>query len=471
MRWACILLPQLALDAVLRRRRDAADTPLALVAGPAQRRVLHAVNPAGRARGLRPGLTLMAARALAADLVTFDHDPDAPAHWQRFLAAWAYRFSSQVSLAFPHALVLEVQASLGLFGPWPRFEARLRTELDALGFRHRIVAAPHPAAARALANVHDGLAIADAGAMRAAVAALPLRRAGFAPEVATALSRMGLRRVADVLALPRAGLGRRFPADVLRHLQRISGEAPLPLAWYRPPDRFDGRVELGFEVESHQALLFPLRRLTADLAAYLAGRDGGVQRFELRLQHEHHADTVVGVGLLGTEREAGMLLEVARMRLERAEVPAPVRGLRLIARELPAFAPEHRELFDARPQQSMPWEQLRERLRGRLGDAAVQGLQVHADHRPEHASRPASSQAPAGTSAQPPRPGWLLPQAVPLRAAPLRFLAGPERIESGWWDGDVRRDYYRVETRQGQQAWVHAAPGATSEFMLHGLFA
>ncbi|NZA25655.1 DNA polymerase Y family protein, partial [Luteimonas sp. SJ-92] len=393
MRWACILLPQLALDGALRRRADAA-APLVLVAGGAQRRVLHAANPAARALGLRPGMALTAAQALATGFAVLDHDPREVLRWQRFLAAWAYRFSSQVSLRHPHALIVEIGASHGLFGPWPRFEERLREELAALGFRHRIVAAPNPAAARALANVHDGLAVPDGEALHRALGQLPVARAGFAPEVATALARMGLRRLAQVRALPRASLARRFPAAVLGHLDALWGDVAQPLEWYRPPDRFDARIELGFEVESHQALLFPLRRLTADLAAYLAGRDGGVQRFELHLEHEDAADSVVVVGLLGTEREPALLFDVARTRLERAGVPAPVRGLRLLARELPAFAPAHRELFEDRPQQSMPWEQLRERLRARLGDDAVHGLRVHPDHRPEHAWRGESAAKP-----------------------------------------------------------------------------
>ena len=53
MRWACILLPQLAMDGVLRQRADA-DAPLALLAGPPQRRRIQAVNEAARALGLKP---------------------------------------------------------------------------------------------------------------------------------------------------------------------------------------------------------------------------------------------------------------------------------------------------------------------------------------------------------------------------------------------------------------------------------
>jgi protein ImuB len=176
--------------------------------------------------------------------------------WQQFLAAWAYRFSSQVSVYYPRALLFEIESSLGLFGPWPQFEARLRQELTELGFRHRIVAAPNPAAARVLANLYDGLAVGDE-ALPHALAPLPIDRAGLDPAAATALSRMGLRTLAQVQALPRHTLARRFDASLLKHLDALTGQRPLALAFYQPPDRFDVRIELNFDVQSHQALLFP----------------------------------------------------------------------------------------------------------------------------------------------------------------------------------------------------------------------
>lgn len=469
MRWACILLPQLALDAVLRRRPDP-QAPLALIAGTPQRRVLQTVNAAARELGLRPGQSLTAAQALCRDFASVDYDPAEIERWHRFLAAWAYRFSSQVSLDYPRVLMLEVESSLGLFGPWPRFEARLREELTALGFRHRIVAAPNPAATRVLANVHDGLAVADQDELLRALGQLPVERIGLAREVATALSRMGLRRLGQVLALPRDSLARRFPAEVLRHLDHLTGARAVALNCYSPPDRFDVRLELNFDVESTQALLFPLRRLTADLAAFLAGRDSGVQRFELRLEHVEGEDSRVPVGLLSAEREAAMLFELARGRLEPLQVRAPVRALRLLAKDLPTFVPQHRELFEERPQQTLPWEQLRERLRARLGDEAVHGLCAHADHRPERAWLGDAPGKPAFQPLAAPRPGWLLREPQPLRE--VKVLAGPERIESGWWDGgDVRRDYYLVQTRAGQHGWAYRAVGEEGPLLLQGWFA
>ncbi|MDU8288898.1 DNA polymerase Y family protein [Pseudomonas syringae pv. actinidiae] len=471
MLWACVLLPQLALDGVMRRRSDP-DEPLALISGSAHRRVLQTVNPAARALGLRAGQSLTAAQALVPNFATVVHDPADTEDLQQLLAAWAYGFSSSVSLKYPRVLLMEIESSLKLFGPWPVFEARLREELTAQGFRHRIVVAPNPIAARMLANMHDGLSIECPHELRRTLEQMPLERIGLSRETATALTRMGLRNVRQVLALPRDTLARRFPASVLQHLDTLIGERPVALECYTPPDFFDVRIELNFDVESHQALLFPLKRLIADLALFLAGRDSGVQRFALHLEHVEGPETVIPVGLLSAERDPSMLFELARGRLEQVLVASPVRAVRLQARDLPDFVPAHRELFDERVQQTLPWEQLRERLRARLGDESVNGLCAQADHRPECAWQPQSPRKPALPARGCTRPGWLLrePQPLPVHAA--RIVAGPERIESGWWDGgDVRRDYYLVETANGQRAWAYRSVGEQGELLLHGWFA
>ncbi|WP_223513091.1 Y-family DNA polymerase [Pseudomonas sp. GL-B-19] len=471
MRWVCILFPQLALDAVLRQRPDP-DEPLALLTGPAQRRVLQAVNASARALGLRPGQSMTAAQALSKGFATAEYDAAEIEHWQQFLAAWAYRFSSQVSVHYPRAVVFEIESSLGLFGSWPAFEVRLRAELGELGFRHRIVAAPNPVAARVLANVYDGLVVPDNEALQHHLGQLPVDRIALEPVVATALSRMGLRTLSQVQALPRQSLARRFEAQVLKHLDALTGERRLALAFYLPPDRFDVRIELNFDVQSHQALLFPLRRLTGDLSAFLCGRDSGVQRFDLHLEHAGLPDSVIKVGLLSAERDPAMLFELARGRLEQVQVEAPVRGFRLCAEDLPSFVPQYQELFDDRPQQSLPWEQLRERLRARLGDEAVHGLRFQADHRPECAWQArVDSQLCAGLPGVQ-RPGWLLTEPQVIHEGSTRILMGPERIESGWWDGaDVRRDYYLIETRSGQQGWAYRAVGEGGPLWLQGWFA
>jgi protein ImuB len=70
------------------------------------------------------------------------------------------------------------------------------------------------------------------------------------------------------------------------------------------------------------------------------------------------------------------------------------------------------------------------------------------------------------------RPFWLLERLIRLPAMPMRLLAGPERIESGWWDDcDNGRDYYVIETHLGQRGWAFVPAGSANGWMLHGWFA
>lgn len=472
MDWVCIGLPQLALD---KRQREVADTtqPLALLSGPVQRRIVHVANIAAQQHGVRAGLSLANAQALCPGLQWHPFDPVATEQLRQRIAAWAYRFSAQVTTDFPDAVVLEIGRSRRLFGEWPELQARLREELRSWGITHRLCAAPYPMAAHVLAMAGDEFDAwgVDSHRVQAALGCLPVQRAGLDAASVLSLQRLGLRQLRQVFDLPRDGLARRTSPTLLLQLDRMRGLLPTPVRYYHPPDQFDVRIEFDAEVESHLALAFPLRRLIDDLGLFLSARDGGAQQLNLFLAHEGRPPTQVVVGLLSPERDPARLFELARTRLEQASCPAPVRALRVQVTHLPPFVPGTQDLFDSRSQQALTWSQLRERLRARLGDASVQGVGMRAEHRPELATL-AHATSDLAVLPEQLRPAWLLPVPRPLRERVLRVLSGPERIESGWWDGaDVRRDYYRVETTAGQQAWVFCAPGERGPYMLHGWFA
>ncbi|MFZ9967554.1 MAG: DNA polymerase Y family protein, partial [Steroidobacteraceae bacterium] len=69
------------------------------------------------------------------------------------------------------------------------------------------------------------------------------------------------------------------------------------------------------------------------------------------------------------------------------------------------------------------------------------------------------------------RPLWLFEPPRQIEARQLTLLRGPERIESGWWDGhDVRRDYYLARASSGARLWVYRCPGDDGGWWLHGVF-
>jgi protein ImuB len=464
---------------------------------------------------------LAASRALCATLQARTRDRPGEQRLLLSLAAWAYRFSSHVSLCEPDALFIEVGASLRLFGGWPALERRLRRELVTIGYAPAIAVAPLPAAARVLAAQHDGFFADQREPLLTALGCVPIAGSGLDGEAISLLYNVGARTLRDAFALPRPELARRIGPASLVALDRLRGIDHEILPLYEPPDRFEHRIELDDRIEAWPPLLFPLRRLCGELALFLAARDGGVQRYGLVLDHEDKPATRVTIELLTPQREARTLYELAHSRLERIALAAPVCGIALIATDLPEFRPRHQDLFEPQREQGLEWPELAERLRAHLGDDAVRRFAAAADHRPERAwcfvtgnqndprralspplpqarvrvapeAAAAETLAHSGSSATLTpalprqrergqsvasmsirnRPLWLLSRALPLRGPPPRILAGPERIESGWWDGgDTRRDYYVVQTREGQRAWAFLVPGSNDGWMLHGWFA
>jgi protein ImuB len=53
----------------------------------------------------------------------------------------------------------------------------------------------------------------------------------------------------------------------------------------------------------------------------------------------------------------------------------------------------------------------------------------------------------------------------------LQLLEGPERIETGWWDGrEVARDYYVARDDSGAELWVYRERLPPHAWYLHGVF-
>lgn len=476
MHWLAIHLPALPLEVY--PGALASPQPLAVGLDPRGERVLLC-NAAAQHRGVRPGLAAGAALALAADLHILPRHPKAEGESLARLAAWSIRFTPQVSLAPQNALVLDVAASLHLFGGAEAILAKVGVGVAGLGYGCTCCLAPTPGGALTLAGQGQGGVIPDRAALRSALAALPVTALGFDRREREELAAMGLRRVADLLRLPRAGLAERFGPDLVRRLRRLLGDESDPRPAFAPPARYAGRLELPAEVPEAAALLFACRRLIDELCGYLLGRQAGVQRLEWRLGHADRPDTVFTLGSTTPGRDPGCWLELLRERLGCLTLQAPVRTLALTAGELRPLPPDPLGLFPELAPALAPDPSLLDRLRSRLGDEAVRGLQTLPDHRPERAWRwcPPGESSPGRGRAD--RPLWLLPEPRPLEVRGQRPWYGGsldlgserERIETGWWDGfEVARDYFVAATGSGEHLWVYRERRGRRGWFLHGLF-
>jgi protein ImuB len=491
--WLCLHLPDLPLDVF--GRGLVQDQPIAVTSRD-RRPIVVACNARARALGMAPGMAAVAALALAPQTLTRLRDEAAEAAALRAVAGWALQFASTVSIepAATAAVVLDIEGSLRLFGGLRRLVGYVRTGIAALGYAARFAVAPTPAAAALLARAGDGVIVQHATGLPDALAPLPLALLPGSHTPIETLADMGIDCIGEALRLPRDGFARRFGQALLDALDRAHGRLPDPRLSFTPPERFESRLLLPAPVIAAEALLFAAQRLLAECCGWLVGRGLGLMRFAFALEHEDTpAPTVVAINLSAPSREAAHLLRTVRERFTALALPGRVEAIALRGLEVATLAGSSRSLplpdpaSPLLPDPASPLlpdpasaetaHALLDRLCARLGDDAVLGIATAGDHRPEHAwqaARPAAMHGGrTGPTTFPSRPLWLLDPPRPIPAARatgdvLVLLDGPERIETGWWDGrDVRRDYFVARTADGERLWLFRAD---DNWFIHGIF-
>lgn len=413
------------------------------------------------------------------------------------VACWAGRFTPRVSLA-DDTVLLEIGRCLRLFGGLRALVATIGESAASLDLSVALAVAPTPLAAHWLAL--SGIAVVCTASGRLAQHLDPLPVTLLPTRAATALQGFGATTLGATRRLPAAALARRIGADAVCLLARAFGELPDPRPDFVFPEHFSMALPLPAAVEHAPVLVFAARRLVAALTGWLTARQAGVRAATLRLAHVS-GETAVSLGFSEPIADAGRIERVLRERLDRLTLTAPVESLCLDAVEVTARPGRDGALFGDAGGERERMGALRERLGARLGEAQVVFPVVRNDHRPECATR-CSAQAPAPVSSSallspllsphlsplPPRPLWLLaaPESLrevagrPYHGGRLDLLAGPERIESGWWGegeggsensaADIRRDYFIARDAGGRALWIFRECRAPGGWFLHGFF-
>jgi protein ImuB len=506
--WIALHLPMLSLEAfaaTIVAKADAAadEAPIALL----EAHRIVSVNAAAEAQGVKPGLKRATALALAPKIVLGQADParDAATLWPVACAALAFTPSVSLQPAAAHAaapdtVLLEVQASLRYFGGLERLLRCIEAALQPLGHAVRIAVAATAQGAALLARVEPAPRCTDLAATRRALEEVPVWLLGPGREHWESLQGMGLRKLGDLLGLPRTGLARRFSEAMLTEIDAALGRRPDPREPIVLPPVFESRLELFSRADTTEQLLHGAFVLLERLIAWLSAQHAFVRRFKLLMQHEARWSagsqtgdlrpraTALEIALAEPSRDSAHLLVLLRERLGRMELPAPTLELCLQAEDISKRPPPNIELFATSGSEQEGLTRLIERLQARLGVEQVQRLVDLEDHRPERASAMRAAEAvavgrsksagkkpvgakrarisppAAGDGAPATRPVWLqLPEPLAeknsrpfFEGRPLQLLSGPERIEAGWWDSALAgRDYFIAEAADGALIWIY----------------
>lgn len=418
------------------------------------------------------------------------------------LALWALQFTPRVALV-DEAAVMEVEASVRLFGGKRALRDRVRHESTALG-----------AGALAWASTSLGaLALARAGIengfkqpLAELLDGLPLSSLTATQPHRATLLQLGCQTLGQVRALPRGGISRRFDAALLAALDQAYGLRPPSHAWLTVPETFRSRLELMSRAETAPEMLFGARRLLMQMCGWLAARQAGTTAFTLRWAHDTMRAREVGEsGRLTVRTAEGTrnlehLCRLLAEHLAKLALEAPVLELALTADGVRPLEVGSACLLPEPANKRESLHLLLERMAARLGPERVLRPVLVEDHRTEWMQRwqPASTCRAQGKAPGPPPSTVPMPQptfvlATPLRLAlrgprpmfqgPLQLLAGPHRVEGGWWHrckdeaGEkthlVRRDYWVALSEHAGFLWVFQERLAEEEagWYLHGSFA
>jgi protein ImuB len=441
--------------------------------------VIAAASPTAQALGLTPGMPLTQARVLVPGLEAREAEPERDrALLERLALLAARRWTPRAAVSGADGLWLDLSGVAHLFGGEAALCARILAACARIGLSARIAVAGSFGAAHALARCHDDpVILCPAGGEVDALAPLPLGALRLEPEVAGAAGRLGLEKVGDLLAMPRAPLQRRFGQTLLKRLDQALGRASEPFDPVVPEEPPAITLRFAEPIGTAEAIAQALADAMGRLVRELGHAGLGVRLLRLVCTRVDHAQALAQIGTARATRDGDHLLRLLLPKIETLDPGFGIERIELIADRVeplgavavPGALSGERPVPDLAP--------LIDRLAGRLSARRLYRTSAVESDVPERSVRQVGPLAPARGWPAWPRPVRLLSPPERLDGVvallpdlpPRRFTwrgrayrvaraDGPERIHGEWWhrraEAEAVRDYFQVEDEEGRRFWL-----------------
>ena len=525
-RVAAIWLPRFSVNISVKYLPKLKKVPFVVIRHEGGRSWIIAADGIAQSLGIGPGQAVADARALYPDLLTREADPAGDRRALEKLADWCGRYTPWVGVDAcvgpgEAGLFLDVTGCAHLRGGETVLLTDLERHFARFGLDSLLSLAESPGAAWAWARFRPASAppILAPGEAGLALRPLPIEALRIPAATVETLRRLGLKRIADLAALPRAALAARFGAELLRRLDQALGRAGAPdaepIAPRRPPTFYAVRRDFAEPLMVPEALPAVLARLLPRLCRMLE-RDGrGARRLVFSLYRIDGSSAAATIGTSRATRDPAHLARLFAPKLESLDPDPGIEALALEAPETAPFVADQAGLMEAArpiaatsmrrsedaPLSNRPLADLIDRLANRLGADRVGYLAPQTLHLPERQSRFVSALAAGAPDTSRDWSAWpVTAAALPLRlfshpepvevelpsasgdAPPLSFLwrgrrhrvvaaRGPDRRLGAWWRGEsTSRDYWAIEDSAGRRLWL-CRDLATKRWAVHGVLA
>jgi protein ImuB len=496
MRLACVHLPSFPLQLLLRRHREWANHPVAVVAEDKPQAKILWINERARRAGISPGLRFAAAASLAhglraATVSSTEIEKATAALLERLI-----RYAPQVepSREEPGIFWLSVSGLNLLYPSLQEWADMAHADVQARGFYSTIVVGWTRFGSYALAKTRQGTTVFDdPSAERAATQEIALDALDLNPDLLDIFFKLGIKTVGSFLALPPGGLYERFGSEAYRIYQMASGEVWTALQPCEPETPVRENALLDDPETDVTRLLFLIKGSLHPMLSALAARSEALAELQLELLLDRNGWRKERLRPAVPTLDAVQVMDLVRLRLETMQLSAGVVEIELTAGAMPATR-EQLRLFAEQLVLSGVEGPARDleaanralaRLRAEFGDNSVVRAKLTDGHLPEarfiwepleHLALPTPAlnvssdlNALNGPSskvlvrrvlakpaplASDPRSydGWLL---LGPKFGPVDKLSGPYIFSGGWWVREIHRDYYFAETRRGALLWIY----------------
>lgn len=463
--WIYLHFPRLQLDALF---GDNQEQPVVIVES--QRCRIIQYNEIAEQQGIKPNMGLGSAASLCRDLQVHPYHPQTELSKLQEIAQWLYLITSDVVLMPSQGILLRATPMLNLYEGLQNYWTKVSTHLSELKLSFQFGCGFSPFSAKLMALAGANFISEDKSVMQQALSPLPLTLTDLSSTTVEKLQRVGVTTLQGLLELPLQDIARRFDIDLVNYVGRLTGQFKHPVDFYHPTESFQVYLELLFEIENVQWVEKPLAKLLRQLETFLKLRDKVA--FELCLTLHQRDKQAQHLQLTSAQGDylCQRWQQLASLSLESVTLNGPVIGLTLKVERQGEPLSSARDFFAGQKGQMNALELL-SLLQAKLGKNAVLKPNIACDPRPEKASqyRPADEpDVPINTIPALLRPAMQLPAPISLQEQ-VSLVHGPERIVSGWWDGDeIMRDYYIAHTKQGRWLWVFR--DQHKHWFLHGYF-
>ncbi len=476
--WLALYIPALPLQAFSHTLIESA--PVAIFEREGRRPRIVARNQKAARLGISLQSSLAEATALTDALITLPREPLRETALLTRLAEATSRLTPNVHISESFGLLLDVSASLTLFGGTHALQQQAQAISHTQHTRTHVVLAPTALGARWLARAHRQLVV-DSN-IAPWLDDLGLDTTDFSTELIDELHALNLHSLAALQKLPASELSRRYGTAMTLALSRAYGQTTETLPFWQPVVRFAETVEFldlareqdhwmpGVEALLLQLQAFLICRAATSAAISFRFHEGSLKLTEFSLQAAH------GMHL------ASDWLRLFNARIERLPIPHEISSLSLTCESIEPMQFADVDLFDKSRQRDREWSALTTLLKLRLGDGALRQPRGNANALPESANTSLKSMAnnlQAGDNADI-RPAWLVDPPRRLTEREVNaftqsiHLQQPERIAEHWSHPDgspsTQRDYYIARTPDHRALWVYCER-PRNDWFLQGVFA